>query len=157
MALPSGHAFPLNGLTTLIHHAFSACRVTVKPNKSYSMHACTCMQRSLKAGVQDTLTRRATVMSLHKILTSHAHPSVTDREQIRWTASITWHYTLLLQAFLQGNKIWSTIFHYTVCTCTCFCQFGRECFSAEGRCGHSRDCTSAPEGCTEVKSVTHEK
>lgn len=108
-------------------------------------------------GVHDTLTLNATVMSLHTLLASHPHPSVTHGEQIRWTASITWHYTLLLQAFFQGNKIWSTSFHSTVCMCECFCQFGRRCFSTECSCGHSRDCTSVPEGCTKVRAVTREK
>lgn len=36
----------------LIHHAFSVCRVTVKPNKSYSVHIGITKGR----GVQDTLT-----------------------------------------------------------------------------------------------------
>lgn len=102
-------------------------------------------------GVQDTLTLRAMVMSLHRLLNSHSHPSVTHREQIRWTASITWHYTLLLQAFVRGNKSWSTLFPSTVGKC--FCRFE----STKCRYGHSRDCTSVPKGCTKVRSVTREK
>lgn len=96
-------------------------------------------------------------MSLHNLPTSHPHPSMTHREQIRWTASITWHSTLLLQAFFQGNKIWNTLLHSPVCICKCFCQFGSSCFSTECSFGHSRDCTSAPEGGTKVRSVTREK
>lgn len=96
-------------------------------------------------------------MSQHNLFTSHPHPSVTHGEQIRWTASITWHHTLLLQAFFHGNTIWSTPFHSPVCICQCFCQFGRRCFSTECSCRHSRDWTSVPEGCTKVRSVTREK
>lgn len=142
--LPSWCAFPKNGLTTPIRHAFSTCRITVKPNKSYSMRACMCMLGSVKA--EESMTLNATVMSLHNLLTSHPHPSVTHGEQIRWTASITWHYTLLLQAFFQGNKIWSTSFHSTVCMCECCCQFGRRCFSTECSCGHSRDLYQCAKG-----------
>lgn len=164
--LPSWHAFAKNGLTTHIRHALSTFRVTPNPNKSYSMHACMgrnhwVLRIAKGRGVWDTLTLRATVMSLHNLLTSHPHPSLTQGEQIRWTASITWHYTLLLQALFQGNKIWSTLFlylfHSTMCICKCFCQFGRVCFSTECTCGHSRDCSSVPEGRTEVRSVTREK
>ncbi len=108
-------------------------------------------------GVQDSLTLRAMIMSLHKLLLSHPHPSVTHREQIRWTASITWHYTLVLQAFFRGNKIWSTLFDSTVCICMCFCQFGKGWVSTEHRYAHSRDCARVTGGCTKVRSLTREK
>lgn len=56
----------------------------------------------------------------------------------------------------QRNKIWSTLFPLPPCVFDCFCSF-RRCFSTECSCGHSRDCTSVPEGCTKVRPPTSEK
>lgn len=83
-------------------HEFNTYRVSVKHNKCYSAILCMCNVCGHKNRWRQrspcSLTLRATIMSLHNLKTNHPHPSMTHRERIRWTASITWHYTLLLQA-----------------------------------------------------------
>lgn len=64
-------------------------------------YACMCMWGPLKA--EESRHSDEPVINLSNLLTHHPHPSMTSGEHIRWTASITWYYTLLLWAFFQEN------------------------------------------------------
>lgn len=88
---------------------FSAGWVKGTPNVSCPTNACMCMQGSLKeeeSRHSDTESK----CNEPKLSPCHSSTFISDKGggQIRWTPSITWHHTLLLQAFCQGNQIWNT-------------------------------------------------
>lgn len=62
-------------------------------------------------------------------------------------------------AGLPGNKIWNTLLHSAVCVyASVFVSLeGGVSVQKECSCGRSRECSSMPEGCAKVRSVTHEK